>query len=266
MQRKKHEEEMELQRRIRQLKSSGIQEKHLLDWRFDIADDNKDIQMAKRYVENWKKVRADNLGLLLWGDVGTGKSFVAACIANALIEKNIPVLMTNFSKILNQMGAMYEAIKKKPKSFEELVRFLQEADYEYKGGKQPAFRKKGQKRFIRLRSLDPEYSKENLEAIIAGEKSHKEKTYSRQKNNARPQMSLLIDVQTKLQQGKGAGYERWAKVFNLKQMAQAMVFYENHKFRDYGELEQLAAESVRKTDEMLASIKADEQDWRRLKS
>lgn len=154
--------------------------------------------------------------------------------------------------------ALDEAIKKKPKSYEDLVRFLQEADYEYKGGKQPAFRKKGQKRFIRLRSLDPEYSKENLEAIIAGEKNHKEKTYSRQKHNAKPQMSLLIDIQAKLQQGKGAGYERWAKVFNLKQMAEAMVFYENHKFKDYGELEQRATESVRKTDEMLASIKADE--------
>ena len=45
------------------------------------AEDNKDIQMAKRYVEQWKKVKAENLGLLLWGDVGTGKSFVAACIA-----------------------------------------------------------------------------------------------------------------------------------------------------------------------------------------
>ena len=63
--------------------------------------------MAKRYVEQWKKVKAENLGLLLWGDVGTGKSFVAACIANALLEQGIPVLMTNFSKILNQMGAMY---------------------------------------------------------------------------------------------------------------------------------------------------------------
>lgn len=63
--------------------------------------------MAKRYVENWSKVRAENLGLLLWGNVGTGKSFVAACIANALLEKGTPVPMTNFSKILNQMGAMY---------------------------------------------------------------------------------------------------------------------------------------------------------------
>lgn len=98
---------MERQRKIRQLKATGIQEKHLLEWNFAVAEDNKDIQMVKRYVEQWKKVKAENLGLLLWGDVGTGKSFVAACIANALLEQGIPVLMTNFSKILNQMGAMY---------------------------------------------------------------------------------------------------------------------------------------------------------------
>lgn len=105
--RKRREEEQERLERIRRLKSSGIQEKHLLEWRFDVADDNKDIRMAKKYVENWSKAKADNLGLLLWGDVGTGKSFIAACIANALLENGIPVLMTNFSKILNQMGAMY---------------------------------------------------------------------------------------------------------------------------------------------------------------
>ena len=104
---KRQDELVERQRKIRQLKATGIQEKHLLEWNFAVAEDNKDIQMAKRYVEQWKKVKAENLGLLLWGDVGTGKSFVAACIANALLEQGIPVLMTNFSKILNQMGAMY---------------------------------------------------------------------------------------------------------------------------------------------------------------
>ena len=78
---------MERQRKIRQLKATGIQEKHLLEWNFGVAEDNKDIQMAKRYVEQWKKVKAENLGLLLWGDVGTGKSFVAACIANALLDQ-----------------------------------------------------------------------------------------------------------------------------------------------------------------------------------
>lgn len=92
---------------VRRLKATGIQERHLQDWTFASATDTPSVQMAKRYTENWKKVKAENLGLLLWGDVGTGKSFLAACIANALLEKGVPVLMTNFSKILNQMGAMY---------------------------------------------------------------------------------------------------------------------------------------------------------------
>ena len=54
-----------------------------------------------------KRSRLKTLAFCYGGDVGTGKSFVAACIANALLEQGIPVLMTNFSKILNQMGAMY---------------------------------------------------------------------------------------------------------------------------------------------------------------
>ena len=63
--------------------------------------------MAQRYVSQWEKAKEQNLGLLLWGGVGTGKTYIAACIANALIEQKVPVLMTNFSKVLNQMGAMY---------------------------------------------------------------------------------------------------------------------------------------------------------------
>ena len=41
---------------------------------------------------------------MFWGDVGTGKSFLAACIANALLSQGVPVLMTNFPRILTQMG------------------------------------------------------------------------------------------------------------------------------------------------------------------
>ena len=92
---------------INSLKASGIQDRALYDWTFTNAADNPSIRMAKRYVENWQEAKKNNLGLLLWGDVGTGKSFTAACIANALLENGVPVLMTNFSKILNQMGGIY---------------------------------------------------------------------------------------------------------------------------------------------------------------
>lgn len=48
------------------------------------------------------------IGYLLWGSVGTGKSFFAACIANALMEKEIPVRMTNFAAVLNDLSGSYE--------------------------------------------------------------------------------------------------------------------------------------------------------------
>lgn len=104
---KRWAEEAERLIRIQRLRANGIQERHLLDWTFDQAQDTRYVRMAKNYVGRWRQVKEQNLGLLLWGDVGTGKSFLAACIANALIERGVPVLMTNFSKILNQMGGMY---------------------------------------------------------------------------------------------------------------------------------------------------------------
>lgn len=104
---KRRAEETERRIRVQRLRANGIQEKHLRDWTFADAQESPYVRMAQRYVEHWPEVKANSLGLLLWGDVGTGKSFLAACIANALIEQGIPVLMTNFSKILNQMGGMY---------------------------------------------------------------------------------------------------------------------------------------------------------------
>ena len=52
-------------------------------------------------------MRAENLGLLLWGGVGTGKSFLAGCIANALMEQEVPVRMTNFARILNELNSSF---------------------------------------------------------------------------------------------------------------------------------------------------------------
>ena len=55
----------------------------------------------QRYTDNFQKFRDDGMGLLLYGSVGTGKTFHAACIANALTEKGIPALVTSFTKITN---------------------------------------------------------------------------------------------------------------------------------------------------------------------
>ena len=72
-------------------------------------------------------------------------------------------------------------------------------------------------------------------------------------------MSLLIDIEANLQEGKGAGYERWAKVFNLKQMANAMNFIQAHNIRSLQELDDFVNNTVATNDGILTSIKADEE-------
>ena len=93
---------------VSRLRANGLQDKSLHDYNF--ANDkgyNPEMQKAHEYVSHWEEMKANSLGLLLWGDVGTGKSFFAGCIANALLDKGIPILMTNFSRILNTLTGMY---------------------------------------------------------------------------------------------------------------------------------------------------------------
>ena len=91
--------------RVRRLKAEGFSDPAMLDWTFE-NDNGRSPQMhyAHRYVEQWQTMRAENLGLLLWGGVGTGKSFLAGCIANALMEQEVPVRMTNFACIMNELN------------------------------------------------------------------------------------------------------------------------------------------------------------------
>ena len=102
---RKRREEIE---RVKRMKGTCIHDRALLDYTFDKDDGSlPQLSSARKYVETWPERRKNNDGLLLWGEVGTGKTFYAACIANALIEQGVPVLMTNFAKILNKLGGLY---------------------------------------------------------------------------------------------------------------------------------------------------------------
>lgn len=103
-------EEKERQRTIDRYRRDCFYSKEFEDYTFanDDAADEKISNAMKRYVENWQQMKAENCGLLLYGDIGTGKSYYAACIANALIYRKIPVLMTSFARIANTLQGMYE--------------------------------------------------------------------------------------------------------------------------------------------------------------
>ena len=99
----KHREEVE------RLKRKGFTDPAMREWRFE-NDNGKCPQMgyAREYVECWELMKAENHGLILWGSVGTGKSYFAGCIANALMEREVSVCMTNFAAILNDLAASFK--------------------------------------------------------------------------------------------------------------------------------------------------------------
>ena len=75
---------------VERLKRQGFTDPAMREWTF--ANDNgkcPQMKNAAGYVERWEEVQTGNYGLILWGKVGTGKSYFAGCIANALMEKEI---------------------------------------------------------------------------------------------------------------------------------------------------------------------------------
>ena len=106
--RKEADAQRERMERIKRRKAQGLQDRYLYDYTFaNDSGENPLIEKARVYVERWSEAFRDNTGLLLFGDVGTGKSFFAGCIANALLERDVPVLMTNFPSILNRLTGVF---------------------------------------------------------------------------------------------------------------------------------------------------------------
>ncbi|MBE6905092.1 MAG: relaxase [Ruminococcaceae bacterium] len=153
--------------------------------------------------------------------------------------------------------AIDAALAQKPADFDTLLKLLRDAGYEIKPGKIPALRGKNQKRFIRLDTLGSGYSEAELRAVLSGEKAHQpRKKIIRLTPDKK--VNLLVDIQAKLRAGKGVGYERWAKVFNLKQMAQTVNYLTEHNLLEYDALAAQTALATTRYNELSAQIKAAE--------
>lgn len=96
--------------KLNNLREIGFDDPKMRQWTFD-KDDGKNeklTMLAKNYVENFKQLRQEGRGLLLFGGVGSGKTFISACIANALIDKGYPCMVTNFARLTNTLNGMFE--------------------------------------------------------------------------------------------------------------------------------------------------------------
>ena len=153
-------------------------------------------------------------------------------------------------------AAIDAALERQPKDFEEVLTMLQTDGWEVKRGKRISLKGKGQERFKRLDSLGEDYSEAALRAIIAGEKEH----HPREKKTVQPmrQVNLLVDIQAKLQAGKGAGYERWAKIFNLKQMAQTLNYLSENNLMNIEDLTAKTDAAIARVHELQVTIRETE--------
>lgn len=108
---------------IRRLKISSLMDDKFKDSTFDafcVTKHNaKQLKLCKRYAEKFDELYQKNQGLLLWGGVGTGKTYMAACISNYLMDRLVPVVMTSFVKILQNVQTFRDE-----KAEEEYIRNL----------------------------------------------------------------------------------------------------------------------------------------------
>ena len=137
--------------------------------------------------------------------------------------------------------------------FDDFLRRIEAQGYEIKRGKYISFRAQGQERFTRCKTLGEAYTQEAITERIKG------RPVLHKPNQDRKGITLLIDIQNSLKAQQSAGYERWAKLHNLKQAAKTMNFITEHKIDTYADLESRVAEITAANVEAMAALKTVEQ-------
>ena len=131
--------------------------------------------------------------------------------------------------------AIDAALEEKPKDFEELLQKLETAGLEVnRERKHLRFRVPGQENYTRCDTLKGDYTEQAIKERIAGTRTVKSRhTFSKKPVS---KVGLLVDIEAAIRSGKGPGYERWAKVFNLKQLSQAVLYLKEHGDMGYEDL------------------------------
>ena len=138
------------------------------------------------------------------------------------------------------------------KDFDSVLAAMKAAGVEVKRGKHLAFKIPNGKRFIRCDSLGDDYTEAAIMERICGKRivAPKERAEAATKPN------MLIDIQARIQKINSPGFERWAKIFNLKEMAKTVIYLQENDLTDLGELEKACDASVQKFNDLADQTKA----------
>ncbi len=146
-------------------------------------------------------------------------------------------------------------LNENPVDFEIFLQKLEQQGYEVKRGKHTSVKGARQKRFIRFRTLGAGYSEDEIKAVLEGKAKHQ--PYQKQPPKEQP-FHLLVDIQAKLSEGKGEGYARWAKRYNLKEMSKILIFLQENKIGSIEEMQERVNAATARYHELGDSIKASE--------
>ena len=146
-------------------------------------------------------------------------------------------------------------LNEKSVDFESFLQKLEQQGYEIKRGKHTSVKGARQKRFISFRTLGAGYSEDEIKAVLEGKAKHQ--PYQKQPPKEQP-FHLLVDIQAKLSEGKGEGYARWAKHYNLKEMSKTLIFLQENKIGSIKEMQERVDAATARYHELGDSIKAAE--------
>lgn len=144
-------------------------------------------------------------------------------------------------------------LEKSPSGFDEFLRMMEENGVAVtRRGKSINFCVPGQKKVTRCNTLKGDYTEQAIRDRISG------KHISSRSHFRTDKVGMLIDIEAAVRSGKGPGYERWAKVFNLKQLAQTVSYLKEHGNMSYSDLEQKTSAAVSRFNELSDRIKSME--------
>ena len=152
--------------------------------------------------------------------------------------------------VRQQLEHIIDAALADCKDFDSFLAALKTAGIEVKRGKHLAFKIPGGKKFVRCSSLGEDYSEAAILERISGKRIVPPKA-------ERTAPNLLLDIQAKMQQARSPGYERWASVFNLKEMAKTLNYLQGHGLLKYADLESTCETAVQKYHEIADRTKAN---------
>ena len=146
------------------------------------------------------------------------------------------------------------ALKLQPDGFDALMQLLEEVGCRIKHGAHVSVKLPDGKRFIRLDSLGDEYTEDALRRTLSGEHVHI--PHVPRSHYTRPQIAMLIDIEAKMREGRGGGYQVWAERHNIEAISKSVIYLKEHDIDSYDELMNRISSASQRRNEISARIRS----------